>query len=187
MTRRLDGRIAAVLCFVLTLAVADAARAQGEAEKILQMVMRAAPNHARGLHEYGLLKFKQGQGEEALDLLRRAATLAPEEVLYHANLGVAFQRLDRLYEAEAAYRRALELKPDAPSGHFNLGLALQKQERNSEAETAYRRAVELPIRFPVALPACYCGVSGLISRSYQTVYRPILPSVQSSGPTRQTP
>lgn len=35
MTRRLDGRFAAVLCFALSLAAADGARAQGEAQKIL--------------------------------------------------------------------------------------------------------------------------------------------------------
>ena len=74
----------------------------GEAEKILQKAIRAAPNHARSVHEYGLLKLDLGRGEEALDLFRRAVTLAPGEALYHSNLGMAFQRLNRLYEAEAA-------------------------------------------------------------------------------------
>lgn len=123
----------------------------GEAEKILQKAIRAAPDHARSVHEYGLLKFKLGRGEEALDLLRRAVTLAPGEAMYHTNLGVAFERLDRLYEAEAAYRRALELRPDTPSGHFDLGLALHKQERYAEAEAAFRRALEIKPDYPKAL------------------------------------
>lgn len=58
------------------------------------------------------------------------------------NLALAFDRLDRIEEAENAYNRALELKPDYGAALNNLGLIWEKTGRLEDALAAYEQAAD---------------------------------------------
>lgn len=113
------------------------------AERLLERILAAAPDHKGALHELGLIAFNAGRGEQAETLLRRAVDGNAPEPLHLRNLGVVLQQRGKDAESEIAYRRALALEPEAALNHYNLGLLLLQQSRLTEAETCYRRAVEL--------------------------------------------
>jgi Flp pilus assembly protein TadD len=52
-----------------------------------------------------------GRHAEAIPLFERAVLLSPREPTLWFNLGIAYQREQRLADAGRAYRRAAELEP----------------------------------------------------------------------------
>jgi Flp pilus assembly protein TadD len=61
----------------------------------------------------------------------------------HHNLGVAFWKQNKPYQAADRYRHALAIKPDYVEAHNNLGVALHDQGKLEEAVACYHRALAL--------------------------------------------
>ncbi len=122
-----------------------------EAKRIYEKILRATPDHADSLHHLGLIDYDEGRNDQALTRLRRSVMLKPGKSSYHSNIGIVFQRLDLLYEAELVFRLVTTLEPERAEGFFSLGLVLQKQERWQEAEVPYGRAIELKPDYADAL------------------------------------
>jgi protein O-mannosyl-transferase len=76
-------------------------------------------------------------------LMTRMVADAPHAAMGHANLGAAFERRDRLDDAEREYRIAAQLEPGDHMMHRNLGIALAKLGRNAEAERELGTALTL--------------------------------------------
>src|ERR1700722_7648616 len=57
-----------------------------EARTLCSKILAAHPNEERAVHLLGLVAHQSGKLEEAVELLHRAVTLAPEVPLFHANL-----------------------------------------------------------------------------------------------------
>ncbi|HOS94087.1 MAG TPA: tetratricopeptide repeat protein [Armatimonadota bacterium] len=74
---------------------------------------------------------KSGDHEGALDALRRALILAPENATVHAALGNALIAAGRHAEATEAHRRALEITPECPQAY--IGLAMTCFARGEDA------------------------------------------------------
>jgi eukaryotic-like serine/threonine-protein kinase len=91
----------------------------------------------------GVLEAGTGHAEAALADFKRALDREPRSALAYRELGRAYERLDRLAEAEATYRKAIELRPDSWTGYSYLGYLLVTQGRTAEAERVYARALEL--------------------------------------------
>ncbi len=85
----------------------------------------------------------QMQGKGSLYALQKASELLPDDAEVHNNLGLIFQELGQLNEAEASYRRALQAKPDYTAAHYNLGNTLTGLGRLNEAEASYRRVLQI--------------------------------------------
>ena len=84
--------------------------------------------------------------EEALEALRKAAWLQPEEADYHYILGEALFRAGRPGEAAIAFEEATWHDPSVPQYQYALGVALQRVRRHGEAASAFREAVRLQPR-----------------------------------------
>ncbi|RMH18743.1 MAG: tetratricopeptide repeat protein [Acidobacteria bacterium] len=69
----------------------------------------------------------------ALEWLKTAVLLDPEEASSWVNYGVALRRDGQLEAAEAAYRKALEIDPRAGSAASNLASLLRLSGREAEA------------------------------------------------------
>lgn len=102
-----------------------------------------ASANAMTLNYTGVARFRFGQVEQAIELLRRATATAPRYVGAWRNLGIVLRHTGRLDEALAAHRRVLELVPDYAEGHNDLGIVLRKMNKAAAAEQAYRRAIDL--------------------------------------------
>jgi protein O-GlcNAc transferase len=95
-----------------------------------------------------------GRRDAALDWLRRAEALAPDDADVLNNLGCVLLEAGDPAGAMVRHYRALQASPDSPEAHFNLGNALRDYGRPEEALASYERALTLQPRFPAALVNC---------------------------------
>jgi hypothetical protein len=86
------------------------------ADADLQQVLRRDPNHPAALHFLGLTKFKLGQSDDAIGLIRRALAIEPRRVLAWLDLAVALRNTGRSAAALNAYRQAIENVSATESG-----------------------------------------------------------------------
>jgi tetratricopeptide (TPR) repeat protein len=91
------------------------------------------------------------QGRDALNELRRAAQLLPEDAEAQRNLGSALYDGEKYEEALASLERALALQPDAPPALIDAGNALRALGRARESLPLYERALALEPRSREAL------------------------------------
>ncbi|MEW5956165.1 MAG: glycosyltransferase [Chloroflexota bacterium] len=80
---------------------------------------------------------------EAVEPLRRAAALAPHEVILPNQLGLTLYQLNRLAEAETAFKQATQTAPNQPEAYLYLTDLYQQQKRYQEAIQAIKHALEL--------------------------------------------
>ncbi|MCK4546045.1 MAG: tetratricopeptide repeat protein [Candidatus Eisenbacteria sp.] len=97
-----------------------------EAEGELQAFLEAYPENAAATLALGVLLERLGQREAALEMMQRAALLAPEDLAVLSDMGAAYARAGRVAEAASVWRRVLALNPrDARAGMY-----LQALRRN---------------------------------------------------------
>ncbi|MBV8307752.1 MAG: tetratricopeptide repeat protein [Gammaproteobacteria bacterium] len=87
------------------------------------------------------------QGKEALQELRTAAALLPEDAEAHSNLGNALRGCGQLEDAIRCHEQAIAIDPRYPEAHNDLGCALQGLGRLEEAAASFRRAINLKSDF----------------------------------------
>ena len=119
-----------------------------EAETIYRRILDIDPDHADANHFLGVL-LSQG-GNQAVELISRAIAMAPDQPMYHGNLGTALKELGRLDEAIASYREALAIEPDFADAHNNLGHALKTKGRLEDAVASYHKALAVKPDFAEA-------------------------------------
>lgn len=78
--------------------------------------------------------------EEALDMIRKAVELRPEDGYIVDSLGWAYYRLGRYEEAVVELERAIEMRPNDPVINDHLGDAYFKVGRTLEAQFQWRHA-----------------------------------------------
>lgn len=100
-------------------------------------------NSAEALLGLGNIRLSQGGLTEALDLLSRAAALAPDIAATHASLGHTLLRNGETALALLSYRTALELQPDCGCHWRHLASALLAIGQIAEALPAATKAVEI--------------------------------------------
>ena len=98
---------------------------------------------AEAHHGLGVLLRQRGRASEAIEQLREAAALAPDDAPTQHNLGAALGEAGALGEAVAHYERALAIAPNYALAWKNLAVALQRQARLGDAIEASRRAIAL--------------------------------------------
>ena len=85
-----------------------------EAVDVIDHVLRSAPDNAGLIHVRGLIRIGSGDSGKALDDLKRAAELAPEEWLYGYRYAVALYRLGNIREARTVTRQLMKRFPGIP-------------------------------------------------------------------------
>lgn len=96
---------------------------------------------ARTLTNQAAIALKEGNAEEAEQLLRDALT---EDVMYgpaHNNLGQLYYQQKRYYEAAWEFQYAIRLMPHQPIPRNNLGLVFEATGQLDEAVEQYGFAV----------------------------------------------
>lgn len=113
------------------------------AEQGYRRILEAEPDEPTATHFLGLIAYQEGRYREALELIARAAALAPDYAEAHLNLGNI--HLDRKKHAEAleCYDVALALNPDHANALANKGDALRGLGRLEEAAEVLRRSIKL--------------------------------------------
>src|SRR5580692_4657880 len=95
-----------------------------EAESVCRSILAARPNTPEAEHLLGVIAHQNGKLGEAIEHVQRAARLAPQVALFHANLGEMLRLAGRPKLAAEAARRAIEIEPNMAAAWSNLGVAL---------------------------------------------------------------
>jgi aspartate beta-hydroxylase len=111
------------------------------AERHYAELLTTTPDHAEALGFIGTRLLRRGAISKALEPLRRAQQLAPEDPGINESLGIALLRSGNAAAAEAPLRKALNADAQLHRARLMLGkaLALLGQERNAAIE--YHRAL----------------------------------------------
>ncbi|MBG7622471.1 tetratricopeptide repeat protein [Herbaspirillum sp. AP02] len=111
-----------------------------EMEKSLRRVMQLAPGNQHAYNALGYsLADRNVRLPEALELIQKAADLAPEDAFIADSLGWVLFRMGRAEQAETQMRRAYGLRPDVEIG-VHLGEVLWTNGKQDEARKVWREA-----------------------------------------------
>ncbi len=101
-------------------------------------VVQLDPTFAPAHHELGMIALRQGQTEQAVEALSRAAFYRPDDANMFNSLGSAFIQANQTEQAIEALSRAVRLDPKFASAWYNLGGAYQMIGDRVRAEEALR-------------------------------------------------
>jgi tetratricopeptide (TPR) repeat protein len=114
------------------------------AEADFKAALTLAPEESLVLNYLGYSWVDQGQNlKQAMDYIRKAVKLKPDDGYYVDSLGWAYYRLGNLPAAVENLERAVELKPDDPIINDHLGDAYWKVGRTLEAKYQWQQALTL--------------------------------------------
>lgn len=91
----------------------------------------------------GEIARRYGKYREAVEHLRRAIELEPDQPYHHYKLSETLAELGERKQAVIAIQNAIALKPDDSFFHFWLAELLARMRELDDALTAYRAAIEL--------------------------------------------
>ena len=123
------------------------------AEDYFRKAIRFDPKFSRARNNYGAFLFEQGRYNEAITQLQICA----EDRLYGArsqvfeNLGVSYQRLGRVTEAEAAFVKSLQLNQEQPRALLEVADIRFQQGSYAEANQLFQRYDKLAQASPRSL------------------------------------
>jgi len=121
-----------------------------EAERLYDAILAADPDHFASLVRLGVLRIRDGQVDEAVAMLNRAADATTASAEAQASLGMIFTGIGRFAEAIACYQRAIAADPQHAVAHCNLANVLQSRGRLRDAIDHYEHALEIRPEFPEA-------------------------------------
>ncbi len=115
-----------------------------EAEVDFHRALELNPNQPQVLNYLGYSWVDMGENlDPALDMIRTAVDLRPNDGYIVDSLGWAFYRLDRFDEAVVELERAVELRPEDPVINDHLGDAYWQVGRKREAVFQWAHARDL--------------------------------------------
>jgi tetratricopeptide (TPR) repeat protein len=114
------------------------------AESDFKEALELSPDESLVLNYLGYSWIDQGRNlKQAMDYIRKAVKLKPDDGYYVDSLGWAYFRLGNLPAAVENLERAVELKPDDPIINDHLGDAYWRVGRKLEAKYQWQQALTL--------------------------------------------
>ena len=122
------------------------------------------PKDLQACHALGRIKLQREAYSNAIRVFQSCLKLDAKDEFAENGMGSAYERMNRLDDAAAAYRSAIRgpsgKTSQDPTPYWNLGRVLQKQGKSEEAVTNLTRAVELGPDQAEALARRYLETSG---------------------------
>ncbi len=114
-----------------------------KAAELYKNILTKNPQDINALHLLGLVELQQGHAANAETYIRQALYLAPQELVFYLNLGIALQRQKKYLAAEELYLSAIQINAHNVDLYFNLGIVFAKQGKLYDARRAYEYAISL--------------------------------------------
>lgn len=114
-----------------------------QSASLYRQIIQADSNQPVALHLLGLIEHQTGNGEAAVDLIRKAVTLQPKYAEAHHNLGIVLLRLNRLDEAAVSFQDASIAQPDYVEAYINMANILKDQGNMEAALEQYHKAIKI--------------------------------------------
>ena len=94
-----------------------------------------------------LIQANSGQVSEAIEALKQAGSLAPDQIFPWNNLGNLFNELDRFDEALSAFQTVLRTNPNDPMCLTGIGNVYLKLGRTDDALSNFQQAIRFAPNF----------------------------------------
>ena len=111
------------------------------AERLYRQALDLDPDNAEAHHLIGVLRFQEGNPEEAVAAFERALVVDAGNARYLANLGAALLVLGRIEDAVDALETAAGTAPETPQLLKNLGTAYRQTNRAADAVAVCEKAI----------------------------------------------
>ncbi len=121
-----------------------------QADSLLGHMMGAMPNQPDSLHLAGIVAFRLGRIEQALELMQKAIEFGVDTPLYLRNICEVYRTLGRLDEALETATRAVELSPSDPLCLHNLAIIHYERLEIDESIACAERALLMNDQLPGA-------------------------------------
>jgi tetratricopeptide (TPR) repeat protein len=114
-----------------------------QAEQAFRQVLKQDPNNVMTLNYLGYMMADKGMHlDEALNMIKRAVALDPQNAAYLDSLGWVYFKLGNYDEAEDNLRRAVEKQPNDPTIQDHLGELYAKTGKLKLATVHWERALD---------------------------------------------
>lgn len=117
----------------------------------LAAILSEQPTDAEGYVQRGYRLMREGRIAAAIPDFKKAAELAPEWSLAHANLGIAFIHKREYADARTALAKAAALDNEEFAVHQGYGMLALSQDDPSEAVRAFTRSLQFDSANPFTL------------------------------------
>jgi tetratricopeptide (TPR) repeat protein len=131
-----EGRLLLAYCFE---AMGDDRQARLEAAKAVAV----NPAYAEARHQLARLAWRAGALGESVEHYQEAIRLDPKAFPAYRELGLVFDELDRLQDAQRVWEKAKGLRPDDAEVYFLLGDLYIRLEQYPRAEPNLKEALRL--------------------------------------------
>lgn len=121
-----------------------------QADSLLGHLRSALPDHPDTLHLAGIVAFRLGRQQEALELMERAIDRAIDPTLYYRNICEVYRVLGRLDDAVRTAKRAVELAPNDPLCLHNLSIIHYERLEIDESIACAEHALSMNDKLPGA-------------------------------------
>ena len=122
-----------------------------EAGRVYGKILNLEPGNFAAHQLLALVRFQQGENQEALGEIAAALAIKPDSPEALATRGNILIKLDRLEEALESFDQAIALKPDYAEALYNRGNCRQYLNRYEEAVADYSSALALNPGYEPAL------------------------------------
>jgi thioredoxin-like negative regulator of GroEL len=109
----------------------------------LKSAILQAPRFALAYNELAVQYLKTGRGAQAVETLKEALGISPEDFTLRLNYGIALLNQKKFEAAETELRQAThKSNADSPATRYYLGLALMSQQKFEGAQSEFESAVK---------------------------------------------
>lgn len=141
-----DGPAVQQTLLVVQQAFADAIRHHQagrllDAERLYRQVLAFDAHHPDTLHLLGIVVYRTGRLDLAVETIGQAIALNVKAASYHVSLGRVLKAQGKLEEAVTCYRMAIAIRPDDLDALNSLGATLSELRRLAEAEAFFTQAL----------------------------------------------
>lgn len=116
----------------------------------LQSGIAHLPASARLHYLLGVTLMNRGTSAEALEPLRKAAELEPNNPDYQQSLGLCWAELEKDDEAMTSFRRALSLDANHTAAYLQIGMLQLKAGVTEQAEGSFKKALSVDANYAPA-------------------------------------
>ncbi|MCT7992025.1 tetratricopeptide repeat protein [Laspinema olomoucense] len=113
------------------------------AEQKFCQVLEMDLTHPQALCGLGMVYYRQGLYEDALDYLEQSLEFDANQAICHYTQGLVLAKLGYLAEAATAYQQAIAIDPSYLNAYSELGNVCIERGDLTQAETAYRQRIAL--------------------------------------------